>query len=300
MENQPKFCRNCGKKATRNRTLNLTTAVCSACEDDPPAAEEEETNDETEIADDAPLSDIRFGDLKSWFKKELRSTVKDIVKEELQAELGVVKQEVGNLKTKVSTNETSIASCSTKVEKLEERMEKLEKEEKETTSMSKNNLKYLINLDRNERRQNVLFMGLPEGDLVVEGETSKTDDDKCRFLFQFMGVTDVRSAVKEMFRLGAKSDDKTRPLKVRFNSSSPASAVLKAGKKLKDLGEDYNIYVKPDKTKAEQEEFKRIGKRKEEVLLEYNNDESKVKLEKGVLYANGIEVDRYKSVQTLF
>jgi hypothetical protein len=142
-------------------------------------------------------------------------------------------------------------------------------------------------------------MGLPESDITVGGETSKTDHEKCSFLFQFMGVTDVRTTIKEMFRLGAKSEGKIRPLKVRFTSSSHASAVLKASKKLKDLAE-HNIYVKPDKTKAEQEEFKRIGKRKEELLVEYNNDESKVKLEKGVLYANGIEVDRYKSVQTLF
>ena len=68
---------------------------------------------------------------------------------------------------------------------------------------------------------------------------------------------------------------------------------------MKDIA-DQKIYVKPDKTKGEQEAFKRLGKRKEELLLEYNNDKKRVELIKGVLYLDKVEVDRYKSPQTLF
>ena len=134
---------------------------------------------------------------------------------------------------------------------------------------------------------------------MVDGVTEKTDDEKCVSLFQVMGVTDLRTTVKEMFRLGAKVDDKIQPLKLRFNSATTASTVLKASQKLKEI-EGQNIYVKPDKSKAEQEEFKRIGKRKADLLREYENDAEKVKLIKCVLYVNEVEVDRYKYVQTLF
>ena len=109
-------------------------------------------------------------------------------------------------------------------------------------------------------------------------------------------------AVKEIFRLGTIPDGYTdicRPLKVKFFSSKPASDALSAGQKLKEI-QGENIYIKPDKTKGETEEFKRLGKRKTELLAEYNNDTDRIKLSKGVLYVDGVEVDRYKSVQTLF
>ena len=65
----------------------------------------------------------------------------------------------------------------------------------------------------------------------------------------------------------------------------------------------HNIYIKADKTKGEQKEFTRLGKRKSE-LLEQNptvdGQDPRVKLEKGVLMLDGIEVDRYNPVQSIF
>ena len=76
-------------------------------------------------------------------------------------------------------------------------------------------------------------------------------------------------------------------------------STVSAEEMLKDIRGE-NIYVKPDKTKGEQEEFQRIGKRKDALLAEYDNDNERVILDKGVLFVDGVEVDRYKSVQTLF
>ena len=107
-----------------------------------------------------------------------------------------------------------------------------------------------------------------------------------------------------MFRLGKKNENETaeerkcRPIKIRFATNKTAKAVLKVAKKLKNL-EDYEIYIKPDKTKGKQAEFKRMWKRKEEVLREYNEDTGRVKLIGGVLYVDNVEVDRYQSVQSL-
>ena len=103
---------------------------------------------------------------------------------------------------------------------------------------------------------------------------------------------------------------KVRPIKIKYSSSASASTVLKEGKKLKDLV-DNKIYVKPDKTKKEIEEYQRLGKRKDELKEQYpvaevdEDDEEqerreRVVLEKGVLTVDGTEVDRFKSVQTLF
>ena len=236
-------------------------------------------------------------------KNELRGSIKDIVKQEMTAQLAALKTEISDVK-KVSEKATeAAASNETKVTNLETDVKAMKEKQKEDAAISKNNLKYLINLDRNERRQNVIMFGVPENDLVLNGVTSTTDRDKCLALLEVMDVRDIcRDAIREIFRLGKKDDEnpeKVRPVKIKFTSSTPATAVIGAGVKLKDLP-DLNIYVKPDKTKGEQEAFKRLGKRKEELLREYDNNEQRVQLKKGVLYVDNKEVDRYKSPQTLF
>ena len=79
--------------------------------------------------------------------------------------------------------------------------------------------------------------------------------------------------------------------------------ITKKSKKLKDLGDGINIYIKNDKTKAEREEFQRLGKRKDDIAKQYpkaDEQPDRVILERGVLKLDGVEVDRYKSPQTLF
>ena len=301
---EAKFCRSCGKKPTRTRTIDATTALCIVCSNkqEQESTHEEETDD-IEMNDDAPLSEIRFGDLKNWLQKELHASIKEIVKEEMKLELSEIKKDANEMKKEVTKNKQSVASCSSRIDRVDVDIKKIQDEKKEESSISKNNLKYLINLDRNERRQNILIFGVPEGDLTIDGDTAKTDIDKCQLLFRVMNIQEVcRNAIKEMFRFGKLDETnpgKCRPMKVRFISSAPASAAFNAKQKLNDIV-GQTIYIKPDKTKSEQEEFKRIGKRKTDVLQEYNNDADRVKLTKGVLYVDGVEVDRYKSVQSLF
>ena len=304
----PKFCCNCGKKPTKSRSVDATTATCSDClknvsDTTATASSQDADLDTPEINDDTALSEIRFGELKSWFRGELRDSIRQIVKEEMKSELDSIKKNLGEVKKLADENKQSTSGNSKRIETVSDSVKTLEQGQKEVENMSKNNLKYLVNLDRNERRQNIIIFGVPESDLIVGNVTADTDLKKCDALFQVMNVDDeCRSAVKDVFRLGAKTDDdagRRRPLKVKFLSSKPASEVLKASKKLKEI-QGENIYIKPDKTKGEQEEFKRIGDRKTALLAEYNDDIERVKLTKGVLYVDGVEVDRYKSVQTLF
>ena len=77
-----------------------------------------------------------------------------------------------------------------------------------------------------------------------------------------------------------------------------------ADEKLNDLkNEGINIYIKPDKTKSEQNEFQPLGKKKEELLLKYptvDKTNPRVTLKKGSLQVDGVEVDKYEPAQTLF
>ena len=294
------FCTECGAKSTRDNRLK--DSICSTCRRKKNAEDShEEATEEPEISDDTPLSEIRFGDLKKYFKSELRVEIKEIVKEELAAQLGSTKKDVTTLKTDVNKNKQSIASCSTNIANLQEDVKKIQNDKLEENAISNNNLKYLINLDRNERRNNLILFGLPEkDDLNIDGEISKTDMEKYVSVLKKMDVYEqCKSEIRELFRIGKKDEqsEKIRPLKVRMLTSTSVSTILGAGQKLKDLN-NYKIYVKPDKTKGEREEFTRLGKKKEELLQQYEND--RVKLDKGVLYVDEVEVDRYKSVQSLF
>ena len=63
------------------------------------------------------------------------------------------------------------------------------------------------------------------------------------------------------------------------------------------------IFIKPDKSKSENAEFKRVGDKKKELLKKYPNVEgqpARVVLKKGVLTLDGVEVTRYTPIQTLF
>ena len=61
--------------------------------------------------------------------------------------------------------------------------------------------------------------------------------------------------------------------------------------------------MKPDKSKGEVTEFKRLGKEKEKLLAQYPTTDvnnHRVTLAKGSLKVDGVEVDKYEPVQTLF
>ena len=115
---------------------------------------------------------------------------------------------------------------------------------------------------------------------------------------------DVRAS--DVFRLGKEAPaDKPRPIKITFVEKWMSFDVLSHTSKLNELKENAgkNIYIKPDKTKAEVAEFQRLGKKKEELLTKYptvDEENPRVVLAKGSLRVDDVEVDKYQPVQSLF
>ena len=108
--------------------------------------------------------------------------------------------------------------------------------------------------------------------------------------------------IKEMIRLGKPSEN-IRPLKVVLGEKEIAFSILQQSKELKKVLD--TVYIKPDKTKKEREEFDRLLKKKEALKVQYPVEEGenvppRVVLKKGILSVDGGEVDRFKSPQTLF
>ena len=169
------FCTQCGEKSTMQNRLKDN--VCRACRDKGDDGVEESDVD-VNIDEDTTMNEIRFGDLKNWFKTELRSSIKDIVKQEMTTQLDEIKKEIKEVKKVSHETEKTAASNSTKVANLEEELKTLKTTQKEEAAISRNNLKYLINLDRNERRQNIIMFGVPEDELVLNGKTTVTVIEK--------------------------------------------------------------------------------------------------------------------------
>ena len=307
------FCRLCGKKPTaRGRVIDQVTAVCNECSAAGP------TNgpvvpavvDPPQVNDTETLSNVTFGALKEWLTYTNNNLVAQ-VEQRLTEDINKVRTELEDTKSNVSKLQKELEKCkksTDKVATIENRVKKLEESSSKQKTVGDNNLKYLINLDRNNRRKNVVIFGVPENgtDLNMNGSLTKTDEEKVDAILSFIG-THVQNEISSSFRLGKPSEDteKVRPIKAKCSSSATATEILKAAKKLKDL-QNFTIYIKPDKTKSEVEEYRRLGKRKAELMEEYPVDEDdeeaepRVVLEKGVLKVDGIKMDEFKSVQSLF
>ena len=65
---------------------------------------------------------------------------------------------------------------------------------------------------------------------------------------------------------------------------------------------DKKIFLKPDKSVKEREEFQRLLKRKEEAMIDHPaaNGQERVTLKNGSLTVDGVEIDSYKPPQTIF
>ena len=89
----PKCCCQCSRKPTKNRSINPNTAVCNECSggDENTTIQSESEAAAVDIDDEAALGEIRFGDLKKWLHYELHTNIKQIVKDELKAELGEIR-----------------------------------------------------------------------------------------------------------------------------------------------------------------------------------------------------------------
>ena len=161
----------------------------------------------------------------------------------------------------------------------------------------------------------MLLFGLADNDVITLGdETFNSDSDAITHIFEKLEVSD-EVEYNEMFRLGKKEvvadaeadpDERPRcrPIKMCFGSSGMAKLILNNSPKLKDLfGDDVKLYIKPDKTKSEREQYNLLGKKKEELMARHPVPEGappRVVLKSGRLLVDGEQVDCYKAPQTLF
>ena len=232
--------------------------------------------------------------------RDLVNMIHTISSKTVIPEIHNIKKDYHTIKAELNSTKKDLVKAQQDIVSLQTQTESLKEELVSVKDTSNNNLKYLVNHDRNVRSQNVIIFGIPEKTNIDSGEiTANSDREKVSFVFQYIQVSE--NSIRSIFRLG-KEGEKPRPIKVILTSRENAKDVLAKSTALSKYKE-HTIYIKPDKSKSEQQEFTRLGKRKKE-LLDQNptneGQEPRVKLEKGVLKLDGIEVDRYMSVQSIF
>ena len=289
-------CTKCGRKGTKSgtRKVNEQTKICSDC-----VSENEEG--ETAFDPDCKLGALSFREFSAWLKTEFSSLIDKKVEEATKDILS----ELGDVKKTANENKKEVGVLKTKVDKLAEELKDVKAENEKLRSTGSNNLKYLVNLDRNTRRSNLILLGVPEQeDLTINQTSYKDDEDKIDALLTHIGVKN-EVEVNSFTRLGKKSDNDEselkRPLKIVMKKCEMVSSVLINAKKLRGL--DKMIFFKPDKSKKERDEFQRLLKKKNESELSHptgDGQPKRVVLEKGVLTVDGVVIDRYKTPQSIF
>ena len=131
--------------------------------------------------------------------------------------------------------------------------------------------------------------------------SASDDQTKIDALFKYIKVRE-KVEIRNHLRLGKVGNESSRrPIKIELKNSEMAALILSNAKLLRPLNQ--KLFFKADKTAKEREEYQRLLKKKEELVLAHpteDGSESRVVLKKGVLTVDGVVRDRYKTPQTIF
>ena len=225
------------------------------------------------------LLDNKFQSFEQKFKDTILGEVKQIT-DPMQKELTDVKAENKKLKSEVTLLKAS----------KEEHKEKFDKLEKTLLEHQKT----LAQNDKDARMKRLLLSGMPEEDVVLNGESCKSDPEKVEQLLGMINTDNIGPI--NVRRIGKKDqgpDNRPRYLLIEFSNVSDRNAVKKKSGTLKDNNETKNFYLKADQPKKTREEYKRLHECKKRVLEE--NADREVKIEYGKLYVDGVVVDQVEN-----
>jgi hypothetical protein len=120
-------------------------------------------------------------------------------------------------------------------------------------------------LEENKRASSLVISGLPESDGNTAKDRQISDQ---RVVADIFDELDVNTSVVECYRIGQKTGEKPRLLKVQVSNVHSKRQILNASQQLKDSTKFSHIYLQPAMTAAEREEaFKlrqEVRRRREE------------------------------------
>ena len=162
-------CKDCKKNASKKCVLT-EEGICNDCvlKNKPIIV----NYDEAPCNPDEEVGSIKFKDFVDWM---LKVFVK-CVKESSGVELTECKKEITNVKKELNETKKELAAAKNDIKIIETKLNTLQEKFDNNQKCTQDNLKYLINHDRNVRQRNVILFGVPDEDVVELGDESFDDD----------------------------------------------------------------------------------------------------------------------------
>ena len=164
-----------------------------------------------------------------------------------------------------------------------------------------NQQEFLEQLQRNNLAKNAMITGIPDTPLIINNNSIDEPEEKVKAILNELNPNlrnqDYSIRVFDSF---TKHDGSiTRSAKVTFTSIDTKKETLANSKTLKDKGNFFrSIYCKNDETKIARSENYRLRKKAKELRDEFPDDT--IKIEKGVLKRNDVQVDKFDLNNQLF
>ena len=297
------YCTECGRKATKRRTINQISKICNECSNDDPNAateqvdeehrrlstihEKSDSNSEHEVLNQDITStsdywtnmdrllDKKFKNFEESFKETIMGEVKQITEP--------ITKEVSELKTENKKLKTEITMLKAKEKDHGEKLEKVEK-------VLKEHQKTLAYNDKGARSKRLILAGVPEEDTQINGTTMKNDREKVMKVLEILNTTVSTVSMRRIGKKGQGAVKRPRYLLLDFANADERNQVKKKSSALKENKDTKSFYLKADLTKKTREEYKRLYDTKKKILDETPN--KSVKIDYGKLYVDEVVVDQ--------
>ena len=128
--------------------------------------------------------------------------------------------------------------------------------------------------DEEERSKNLIVYGVQEAEEGDWEDVLSNDvlDQVVKSIHEATVADGSFPGLVKAYRLGKKETNKTRPIKVEFDSSSEVDMILRQAHKLKANSEFKTVYLSPDRTKEQRLAHSKLVKQMKEMI---NQDKTK-------------------------
>ena len=198
-------------------------------------------------------------------RKLARSQLKSITKEELIESIMAPDHNedlLRSLNDKITSLSGEVADLkgflTSPGSEINQKLTKMQQEIDKQAEFIARQHQFLEQLDRKERENHLIVLGVPDGEEALDGETS--DEEKLRKIWTQMGVPSDIVSHRRLGRLDAQQGgSRKRPILVVVTTKYVRDDVLANSRKLKDSSSQYNrIYVKKDVHPSVRNEWKRL------------------------------------------
>ena len=235
---------------------------------------------------------IKINNFEGKFSKSLEDTQDKLLEQFKALELKLQKiQAIDQLKDQLKKLESMVQGSkvsdqlSNQIKEIvhkpiEQQLKSLEKASKQSNVITADTASKVVDeyRDMERRKWNLIVFNVPEPKSTESSQRKVEDWEFFNSLIDHIGIDPVD--VTDVVRLGAKTSDKLRPLRVQLNNLGHRRSVLANAKKLRDLSSDIfkGIYINPDLSVKERQAQKKL---RSELARRKENGETDIFIRRG-------------------